>query len=66
MNCPKCGNNYVIGPRYEKTLWGTERLVYRCACGYRWYEACLDAKREDPRWVPSWARRSPQTVWCGR
>lgn len=45
MNCPKCGNNNVIGPRYEKTLWGAERLVYRCACGYRWYEACFDTKK---------------------
>lgn len=60
--CPKCGNTWVHGPRFERGPGG-ERLVYTCPCGYAWNEACLDAKDEKPRWtwrdLVVYMRRSP-------
>ena len=35
--CPKCGGNKIIGPKFQPAprMWEQERLVYTCfTCGY--------------------------------
>lgn len=48
--CPKCGGNKILGPRFERSAFGQERLRFNCfACGYSTTTPTLDAKRDPDR-----------------
>ncbi len=44
-NCPKCGDE-MAGPLYFKTTHGSERLKYRCACGFIDSTPTIDDQRK--------------------
>lgn len=49
--CPKCGCYNILGPRYERDMFGSDRLRYRCSyCGYGEARPCLD--RSEREWPP--------------
>lgn len=44
--CPKCGGAVIMGPKYERDVFG-ERLRYTCfRCGYQTTTKTADAKKE--------------------
>ena len=46
--CPKCGGAVIRGPRYSKTVFGSECLRYECfTCGYETTTPTKDNQRRD-------------------
>lgn len=44
ISCPKCRSIRINGPKYRKSGFGREALLYTCMqCGYEDEEACADA-----------------------
>lgn len=61
ISCPKCRSIRINGPKYRKSGFGREALLYTCMqCGYEDEEACADADMKSSGRPPPMDHR---TVW---